>query len=306
MLVALGEWKLQTPRALSTPEIKGQARPFTPRSSFISWTVSVTLTIHPRTARLFDPQSQWSSRRPRPRAPLPRGLLRTPSYKPARPPKNHERKRGQSDGNVSLLTMSFEAVMPPYNASDPNARFLSSSCLDFLLIELVPMAYRIANEVDAAALDAAASSPPVAQPASSAPAAQVQAPAQSSNGTSARPGVGMGPTGGSRRMDEDEEREAVFYRLEVLGYRVGQGLVERYVCSARSVGASRASVQCYSRPSADLDYSVLLQVFKRQAAVQRHSRCDKVLVQRSLDARFPETGGQSQDESQGTNRSPAC
>ena len=33
---------------------------------------------------------------------------------------------------------------------------------------------------------------------------------------------------GSRKMDEEEERDAVFYRLEMLGYRVGQGLVERY------------------------------------------------------------------------------
>lgn len=30
-----------------------------------------------------------------------------------------------------------------------------------------------------------------------------------------------------RVLDEDEERDAVFYRLENLGYRVGQGLVER-------------------------------------------------------------------------------
>ena len=30
-------------------------------------------------------------------------------------------------------------------------------------------------------------------------------------------------------IDEEEEREAVFYRLESLGYRVGQGLVERCV-----------------------------------------------------------------------------
>jgi len=33
---------------------------------------------------------------------------------------------------------------------------------------------------------------------------------------------------GSRKMDEEEERDAVFYRLEMLGYRVGQGLVERF------------------------------------------------------------------------------
>lgn len=31
------------------------------------------------------------------------------------------------------------------------------------------------------------------------------------------------------KLDEDEEREAVFFRLEGLGYRVGLGLVERYV-----------------------------------------------------------------------------
>lgn len=97
------------------------------------------------------------------------------------------------------------------------------------------MAYRIANEVDAAALDAAASSPSAVQiqPPASAAAAQAGPGAgqvaQSSNGTAARPAVGMAPPGGPRRMDEDEEREAVRERLEVLGYRVGQGLVERYV-----------------------------------------------------------------------------
>lgn len=32
---------------------------------------------------------------------------------------------------------------------------------------------------------------------------------------------------GGEKMDEDEEKDAVFYRLEGLGYRVGQGLVER-------------------------------------------------------------------------------
>ncbi|KAI9697907.1 MAG: Trafficking protein particle complex subunit 33 [Candelina mexicana] len=32
----------------------------------------------------------------------------------------------------------------------------------------------------------------------------------------------------NEKMDEEERREAVFYRLEVLGYRVGQGLVERF------------------------------------------------------------------------------
>jgi hypothetical protein len=77
--------------------------------------------------------------------------------------------------------MSFDTPLPPYNASDPQATFLNSSCLDFLLIELVPMAYRLANELSV------------------------------SDG----------------KLDEEEERDAAFYRLETLGYRVGLGLVER-------------------------------------------------------------------------------
>lgn len=45
--------------------------------------------------------------------------------------------------------MSFETPLPPFNATDPYATFLSSSCLDFLLIEIVPMAHRIAEELAA-------------------------------------------------------------------------------------------------------------------------------------------------------------
>ncbi|MCJ1419385.1 Trafficking protein particle complex subunit 33 [Xylographa parallela] len=82
--------------------------------------------------------------------------------------------------------MSFETPLPPYNASDPHATFLSASCLDLLLIEIVPMAYRMASEL------------------------------------SVRAGNGKGAT------DEEEQREAAFRRLETLGYRVGQGLVERF------------------------------------------------------------------------------
>ena len=40
-------------------------------------------------------------------------------------------------------------------------------------------------------------------------------------------GKGEGRGSGSGKMDEDEERDKVFFRLEGLGYRVGQGLVER-------------------------------------------------------------------------------
>jgi trafficking protein particle complex subunit 6 len=111
--------------------------------------------------------------------------------------------------------MSFESPLPPFNASDPNATFLNSSCLDLLMIELVPMAYRVVNEVEAGA--------------------EGRGLAGLDNGkiaaTSVLEGalVSSGPvvTRSGGGMDEDEERDAVFFRLEMLGYRVGQGLVER-------------------------------------------------------------------------------
>lgn len=131
---------------------------------------------------------------------------------------------------------SFDQPMPPFNASDPSASFLSSSCLDLLLIEIVPMAYRVANEVDAAS--SSSSSPP---PSSSSPPSgggpedpkktgggdgAVTSPPPPSDGARRR---GASPAGAGH-LDEDEERDAVFCRLESLGYRVGLGLVERYVC----------------------------------------------------------------------------
>ncbi|MCJ1406430.1 Trafficking protein particle complex subunit 33 [Ptychographa xylographoides] len=82
--------------------------------------------------------------------------------------------------------MSFETPLPPYNATDPHATFLNTSCLDLLLIEIVPMAYRIAHDLSARSED------------------------------------------GRAVIDEEEQREAAFRRLETLGYRVGQGLVERF------------------------------------------------------------------------------
>jgi trafficking protein particle complex subunit 6 len=114
--------------------------------------------------------------------------------------------------------MSFESVMPPYNASDPNASFVGASCLDFLLIELVPMAYRITNQVDAASQEDNNTT-------SAQPEGQEQQQQQGTSRTSLVSGSARTVT---TKMDEDEERDAVFYRLETLGYRVGQGLVERF------------------------------------------------------------------------------
>lgn len=101
--------------------------------------------------------------------------------------------------------MSFDTPVPSYSASDPHATFLNSSCLDFLLIELVPLAQRLASEL-------AVSSAP-----------------KDSGGGGGVTSAGGGSVVAGEELDEEEEREAVFYRLEMLGYRVGQGLAERYV-----------------------------------------------------------------------------
>ncbi|CZR58983.1 related to TRS33-TRAPP subunit of 33 kDa involved in targeting and fusion of ER to golgi transp [Phialocephala subalpina] len=114
--------------------------------------------------------------------------------------------------------MSFDSPLPPYNASDPSATFVNSSCLELLMIELVPMAYRIVNEVDAGLDDRIAISSPEKKDGGSV------------SGKGSAVGTAGNGTGGvnGRKMDEDEERDAVFFRLEMLGYRVGQGLVERF------------------------------------------------------------------------------
>ncbi|KAI1378273.1 transport protein particle component [Hypoxylon crocopeplum] len=112
--------------------------------------------------------------------------------------------------------MSFDQPMPPFNAGDPTASFLSTSCLDFLLIELVPMTYRVTNELDAASSSSSPSS------SSSSPAPESGTHGDRSRGAADTAGAG------ERRLDEDEERDAVFFRLEGLGYRVGLGLVERF------------------------------------------------------------------------------
>ncbi|OQD86195.1 hypothetical protein PENANT_c008G01575 [Penicillium antarcticum] len=78
--------------------------------------------------------------------------------------------------------MSFDSSSPLLNTSDPNARVFSSSCFDFLLIELVPMAERMARDLATEGKD----------------------------------------------TEDEEVRETTFFRLESLGYRVGQGLAERF------------------------------------------------------------------------------
>lgn len=133
--------------------------------------------------------------------------------------------------SLATTAMSFDSPLPPYNASDPSATFLNSSCFDFLLIELVPMAYRLAHELDAAERDGMAGYAEDRIPKDGSVAGSTRTgttKATGGAGTGARP-----PGSGNAVMDEDEERDAVFFRLETLGYRVGQGMVERYVFALR-------------------------------------------------------------------------
>ncbi|ORY00306.1 transport protein particle component [Clohesyomyces aquaticus] len=103
----------------------------------------------------------------------------------------------------------------PYN--DPTSTLLSTSCLDFLLIELVPMAYRITTDLALKEEEWLRGAPSTHG-------------SKSHSDTGSRIGgeYGGGGGGGAGTMDEDETREAVFHRLETLGYRVGLGVVERF------------------------------------------------------------------------------
>lgn len=111
--------------------------------------------------------------------------------------------------------MSLEPVLPPYNSSDPGASFLSSSALDFLLIELVPLAYRVTSETP--------------QPPPSASSTGPAAPTDGASTTNNAATNGAATT--LSKVDDEETLDAVKHRLETAGYRVGQGLVERYYTS---------------------------------------------------------------------------
>ncbi|KAH7074403.1 transport protein particle component [Paraphoma chrysanthemicola] len=110
----------------------------------------------------------------------------------------------------------------PTSYTDPTFSLLNVSCLDLLLIELVPMAYRITA-------DLAAREEEWLQPSKLNRLSGTSNDASSTvAGTGAGGPVGGGAGGGTMTVDEEEAREAVFHRLEGLGYRVGLGVVERF------------------------------------------------------------------------------
>ncbi|KAJ4983079.1 transporter particle component [Stagonosporopsis vannaccii] len=116
-----------------------------------------------------------------------------------------------------------QPVQPPTDTPssyvDPTFSLLNSTCLDLLLIELVPMAYRIT--ADLAQREEEWTSP-------SAKTNRLSSHSNDASSTAAGAAAGTIGAGGTATVDEEESREAVFHRLEALGYRVGLGVVERF------------------------------------------------------------------------------
>ena len=104
--------------------------------------------------------------------------------------------------------MSFDTPNPTYSASDPYATFLNASCFEHLLIELVPLAERMARRLEDS-IDGRSG------------------PVGGAAGTTT--GGSTTGTGTSTEKERDDEafRDAVYFRLDSLGYRVGLGLSER-------------------------------------------------------------------------------
>jgi hypothetical protein len=122
------------------------------------------------------------------------------------------------------MAQSTAPTDPTSSYTDPTFSLVNTSCLDFMLIELVPMAYRITNEL-------ATQEEAWIRGASGSAAKTHRLSATSNDASSTAAGASVsGPVGGTGTVtvDEEEAREAVFHRLENLGYRVGLGVVERY------------------------------------------------------------------------------
>jgi trafficking protein particle complex subunit 6 len=113
------------------------------------------------------------------------------------------------------------ATQPADPSTDPSAAYVNISCFDLLLIELIPLAERMAREYEAS-LDRPSlvnkypSTKAALHSTNNAPSATGGAPAA---------GVSLATDG---QPETELFKETVFYRLESLGYRVGLGLTERF------------------------------------------------------------------------------
>lgn len=149
--------------------------------------------------------------------------------------------------------MSNKTAPQPDNDDLINPK-VSVSCLDFLLIELVPLAQRLTDQLHAreqALIDdfrnskifngekvssdtsATTTGSKPAPKDSAVPAITVtegQGSSAKSSEVSTTAGDGrssVGTPGNAPTGLDEETREAMFWRLDGLGYRVGQGLAER-------------------------------------------------------------------------------
>ncbi|KAK7547044.1 transport protein particle component [Phyllosticta citricarpa] len=137
------------------------------------------------------------------------------------------------DGSATPFTATPTAANSTTAATvDPSASaYFNASCMDFLLIELVPMAYRMAAELAAREEEYLAAVPP----------SQIRSATSNGKGGMTSPGLvsSNGETGGAGKasvagtatvasVDEEELRESALYRLDMLGYRVGLGICERF------------------------------------------------------------------------------
>jgi trafficking protein particle complex subunit 6 len=121
--------------------------------------------------------------------------------------------------------MAFEPAAALPTSNDPTATYVNASCFEYLLIELVPMAFRLEAERALCDEEGSGSSKPVPN-GSAANGTDTEVEQRE---TRAAAGLGIGGIGGTAPgIEEDELRESVGWRLDALGYRVGQGLAERY------------------------------------------------------------------------------
>jgi hypothetical protein len=131
--------------------------------------------------------------------------------------------------------MAFQNPQPAMpGGEDPNASYVAYSCFEFLLMELVPMAYRLAAEQAEReqVLLGKEQSPNINDTSDGTKAPDdilaARQKRQKWNEELAK-GFGIGGIGGNVKGQEEEEtRERVWQKLDALGYRVGQGLVERF------------------------------------------------------------------------------
>lgn len=101
-------------------------------------------------------------------------------------------------------------AQPPPSATEPEPAYLGMSCFDFLLIELVPMAERLARDYEAS-LD----KPSITNKTLS------RTNATSTTGPAA-------PSTYDGLPETEVFKDSVYFRLEKLGFRVGLGLSERF------------------------------------------------------------------------------